>query len=217
MQAMGKFLRKVWTPPLRFPPSLVMNVILECCQVSFLLVCWEGMCSADRPTRFLVQRFGHRFVGPDTFVFETERYLHTACQLGKGAEGAVHLGFHLDTGRAVAIKTIRLALVEQPGFEEKLTRGMEFMMSANHGSIVKLFHVAKTGSCWYQYLEYIDGGDLQMYMRQHGALPEAKAKVRRLRVEAPLLRLLMHTRRSCFASCCNRSRSCAARTSGTAT
>lgn len=154
-EAMGSLLTRLWklplAPELRAQPTLLMRVVHEC-----------------------VVRFGTRFVGADTYIFQG--YLHTGCRLGQGGEGAVHLGVELASSRLVAIKSIRSEVLEQPGVEDKLNRCIDFLRAANDASIVKLYHVAKTNSSWFLYLEFIDGGDLQEYMHKNKILAEPKAK-----------------------------------------
>ncbi len=150
---------------------------------------WEtsGQFSAQACdiTRACIKCFQSRILGADTFEFGD--FVHTSLFLGKGTEGVVHLGFQISqNGRRVAIKTISRSKIDQNGWETPLNKGFAFLQKANHPSIVKLYHVQKLETCWYVYMEHIDGGDLRSFLCKQDAskkeplvrdmLSEAKAK-----------------------------------------
>ncbi len=114
-------------------------------------------------TRACIGVFQSRFLGADTFEFGD--FVHTSQWLGKGTEGVVHLGFQIShNGRRVAVKKIERSLIDLHHWDELLNKGFQFLQKANHPSIVKLYHVEKLDSCWYAYMEYIDGGDLRSFL-----------------------------------------------------
>jgi serine/threonine protein kinase len=136
-------------------------------------------------TRTCIGVFQSRFLGADTF--EHKDFVHTSHYLGKGTEGVVQLGFQLSQGgRRVAIKKIEQSLIDRHHWADALNTGFAFLLKADHPSIVKLYHVERLPSCWYVYMEYIDGGDLRSFLFNEDSsrkeapvkmvLSEAKAK-----------------------------------------
>jgi hypothetical protein len=123
-------------------------------------------------TRVCIKSFQSRILGADTFEYGD--YVHTSKLLGRGTEGMVHLGFQISqNGRRVAIKTVERKLIDEHNWEGPLEKGFTFLRKANHPAIVKLFHVQKLDTCWYVYMEHIDGGDLKSFLCKQD--PSSKA------------------------------------------
>jgi eukaryotic-like serine/threonine-protein kinase len=98
-------------------------------------------------------------------------------ELGRGAMGVVYRAHDPLLSRTVAIKTINMDL-EQDGMEEYEAR---FYMEAkaagglNHGNIVIVYDIGKTGNLAYMAMEYIDGVELRTMLSQGQALPVAQS------------------------------------------
>jgi hypothetical protein len=148
-----RLLTQLWTPPVELPQDVAMI------------------------TQKAIARFESRFLGADTFVFGD--FIHTSLLLGSGSEGMVHLGFQLSSGKCVAIKKIEKAMLLQSRlFEQALDKQFEFLSKTDHSSIVKLYHIEKLPSCWYVYMDFIDGGDLDAFLTKKDARrPKEKMKV----------------------------------------
>lgn len=165
-EACGQICRIVSTlaiPPVNSPEESRLQQSLR----KLMPRLWESSAQfsaqACEITRLCIKSFQSRLLGADTFEFGD--FVHTSLWLGKGTEGVVHLGFQISqNGRRVAIKTIERALIDQHSWEGPLDKGFAFLQKANHPGIVKLFHVQKLDTCWYVYMEHIDGGDLRSFL-----------------------------------------------------
>ncbi|MGH9632639.1 MAG: serine/threonine-protein kinase [Bryobacteraceae bacterium] len=85
-------------------------------------------------------------------------------ELGRGAMGIVHRALDPSIGRTVAIKTIRLSELADPGERSKL-RDRLFLEAQSagilsHPGIVTIYDVAEQGDTAYITMEYVDGPTL---------------------------------------------------------
>lgn len=124
----------------------------------------------DRLTRYqlgkvLGGRASDLFIGP--YVI-TDR-------LGAGGMGKVYRGRDASTGRPVALKVVRSALVENPTVRGRYAREVQTASLLNHPNIVAVFDAGESNGRVYMAMEFVDGIDLARMMREFEmlAVPEA--------------------------------------------
>ena len=97
-------------------------------------------------------------------------------QLGQGAMGTVYLGEHLGLKKKVALKLLHPDLQVS---DDSLARFQREGMAAgrfNHPHAIQIFDFDKSeGRNFYLAMEYVDGMDLGLFLRQKGRLPVAQA------------------------------------------
>jgi len=97
-------------------------------------------------------------------------------QLGQGAMGTVYLGEHLGLKKKVALKLLHPDLQVS---DESLARFQREGMAAgrfNHPHAIQIFDFDKSeGRNFYLAMEYVEGMDLGLFLRQKGRLPVAQA------------------------------------------
>lgn len=124
----------------------------------------------DRLTRYqlgkvLAGRAADLFIGP---YVVTDR-------LGAGGMGKVYRGRDPATGRPVALKVIRSALVENPTVRGRYAREVQTAGQLNHPNIVRVFDAGEDNGRVFMAMEFVDGIDLARMMREFEmlAVPEA--------------------------------------------
>ncbi|MEQ1894332.1 MAG: serine/threonine-protein kinase, partial [Planctomycetota bacterium] len=97
-------------------------------------------------------------------------------QLGQGAMGTVYLGEHLGLRKKVALKLLHPDLQVS---DDSLARFQREGMAAgrfNHPHAIQIFDFDKSeGRIFYLAMEYVEGMDLGLFLRQKGRLPVAQA------------------------------------------
>jgi serine/threonine-protein kinase len=95
-------------------------------------------------------------------------------ELGRGAMGVVYLATDPNIGRAVAIKTIRLAEVHKPEererLRERLFREARSAGMLSHPGIVTIYDVDQQGDLAYIAMEFVDGPTLDFVLSQEQAI-----------------------------------------------
>ena len=95
-------------------------------------------------------------------------------ELGRGAMGVVYLATDPNIGRAVAIKTIRLAEVHKPEererLRERLFREARSAGRLSHPGIVTIYDVDQQGDLAYIAMEFVDGPTLDYVLSQEQAI-----------------------------------------------
>ncbi|MER7844385.1 protein kinase [Kitasatospora sp. NPDC096077] len=100
--------------------------------------------------------------------------------LGGGSMGDVWLAEDEVLGRRVAVKVVKPALLDEPGFAERFHAEARVMAQLRHPGIVGVYdygHTAADGraSVGYLVMELIDGEPLSAVLERRGALPVAEA------------------------------------------
>ena len=80
--------------------------------------------------------------------------------VGQGGMGVVFLGHDRQTGRRVAIKTLRADAEWQPNALERFQREAELLRQLNHPNIVQVFAIVEQDGGTYIVMEYVEGGSL---------------------------------------------------------
>ncbi|MBW2296781.1 MAG: CHASE2 domain-containing protein [Deltaproteobacteria bacterium] len=111
-------------------------------------------------------------VKPTLGRYEVER------QLGKGAMGVVYLGKDPRINRTTAIKTFRFTddfdEDEIGDLKEKFFREAESAGTLSHPNIVTIYDAGDEQDLAYIAMEYLEGEDLQKYIRKDSLLPMRK-------------------------------------------
>ncbi|XP_038199711.1 sperm motility kinase-like [Arvicola amphibius] len=92
--------------------------------------------------------------------------------LGCGAFGEVILAQHLPTKTQVAIKVLE----KEYNDEEYIRSEVAIHKSLHHNNIIQLFHAINTLQATYLVMEYLEGKDLLMLIREVGCLQEEEAR-----------------------------------------
>ncbi len=111
-------------------------------------------------------------VKPTLGRYEVER------QLGKGAMGVVYLGKDPRINRTTAIKTFRFTDDFEEGeiseLKQKFFREAESAGTLSHPNIVTIYDAGDEQDLAYIAMEYLEGEDLQQYIRKDNLLPMRK-------------------------------------------
>ncbi|XP_053551398.1 serine/threonine-protein kinase MARK2-like [Bombina bombina] len=94
--------------------------------------------------------------------------------LGKGSYAEVRLAQHIKTGKQVAVK-----IIDKNNFDplcvEQISQESKFLRLLNHPNIVQLYEEIETSDALYFVMEYVSGGNLFNYLKDHGRMEENKA------------------------------------------
>ncbi|TKY63311.1 Serine/threonine-protein kinase ATG1 [Spatholobus suberectus] len=96
-------------------------------------------------------------------------------QIGEGSFSKVWHGRHKVHGTEVAIKEISMHRLNKK-LQESLMSEIYILKRINHPNIICLHDIIQVPGKIHLVLEYCEGGDLSMYIQQHGRVPEATAK-----------------------------------------
>lgn len=99
--------------------------------------------------------------------------------LGKGSMGTVYLAEHTMMRRRVALKVLPFDHEQQPAYLDRFFREARAVASLDHANIVRAYDVGKEHEdkrdVYYLAMEYINGQDLQKYVKENGALNFVRA------------------------------------------
>jgi serine/threonine-protein kinase len=87
--------------------------------------------------------------------------------IGEGGMARIYRGFHAELNRYAAIKVINWGLQEDPEFTERFRREAQAIASLRHPNIVQIFDFGKHTSGYFMVMEFIDGSDLAVRLRQY--------------------------------------------------
>jgi serine/threonine-protein kinase len=111
-------------------------------------------------------------------------------ELGRGAMGVVYKALDPAIGRTVAIKTIRLSEMTDPGerqrVRDRLLREAQSAGVLSHPNIITVYDVLEQEDFAYIFIEYVNGSSLEKLVRK-GSLPDSSALLRFLRQVAEAL------------------------------
>jgi serine/threonine-protein kinase len=103
-------------------------------------------------------------------------------RLGEGGVSEVFKAWDTEHGRIVALKVLRQHLAGHSEMVHQLQRELQAITLLSHPNIVKTYEAQHDGSIHYFAMEYIEGMDLDRFVRQVGPLtiPEACDYVRQV-------------------------------------
>ncbi len=91
-------------------------------------------------------------------------------QIGKGGMGDVYLAEHRLMQRAVALKVINHALIDNPQAVERFRREVQAAAALSHPNIVSAFDAEQSGSVHFLAMEFVEGTNLAEVVKQQGPL-----------------------------------------------
>ncbi len=92
-------------------------------------------------------------------------------QLGEGGISEVYKAWDTIKGREVALKVMRTQLAQRPDAERQFQRELEAVTRLSHPNVIKTYDAGLAGSVHYLAMEYVEGMDLDKFVRKVGPLP----------------------------------------------
>mgnify|MGYP001370645992 CR=1 FL=1 len=92
-------------------------------------------------------------------------------RLGEGGVSEVFKAWDTIRGRAVALKVLRQHLTGQSAALREFQRELRTVIRLSHPNIIKTFDASQVGALHYFAMEFIEGLDLDRYVRRAGPLP----------------------------------------------
>lgn len=86
--------------------------------------------------------------------------------IGEGGMARIYRGYHAELNRDAAIKVINWGLQEDPEVTERFRREAQAIAKLRHPNIVQIFDFGKHTSGYFMAMEFIDGDDLAVTMRE---------------------------------------------------
>jgi Protein kinase domain len=144
---------------------------------------------------FVNRRIYHLVVDPDRLQKSFKPVAHETTQLaqqmlgqytdlepiGRGGMGEVYRAWQASLNRTVAIKVLARHLADEAEYITRFEREAKAVASLQHPNIVQIYALDASAELAYMVMEYIEGDNLAMLLKQCGALPVAE--VRRLVTE----------------------------------
>lgn len=97
-------------------------------------------------------------------------------KLGKGTYGKVQLAINRETGREVAIKTIKKSKIENEQDLERVRREIQIMSSIEHPHIIHIYEVFENKDKIVLVMQYAPGGELYEYVSHSRLLDDCEAR-----------------------------------------
>jgi predicted Ser/Thr protein kinase len=94
--------------------------------------------------------------------------------LGQGGMGVVYKARQRHLNRLVAVKILPPAAGADPAFAERFTREAQALAQLNHPNIVQVYDFGRTAEFFYIVMEFVDGANLRVLIR-NGHLEPAQA------------------------------------------
>jgi serine/threonine-protein kinase len=104
----------------------------------------------------------------DGFVMGQYRILD---ELGRGGMGRVFKAEHMTMGRVVALKILNPTLTKTEKARQLFHREVKNAAKLNHPNIVTAFDANQVGERCFLVMEFVDGPNLQDFVKEHGPLP----------------------------------------------
>ncbi len=87
-------------------------------------------------------------------------------RLGEGGMGTVYRATDLQSGKTVALKTPRIALLEDPAFFKRFQREMQALLQLRHPYIVPVLDVGEHKRIPFFVMPYLSGGNLRQRLKE---------------------------------------------------
>jgi Protein kinase domain len=94
---------------------------------------------------------------------------------GRGGMGVVYRAVQLQLNRAVAIKVIAPALMDDSDIRRRFMRESRLAASIEHPNVIPIHYVGDEDGVAYIAMRYVPGDDLRTLVRREGGLPPARA------------------------------------------
>lgn len=120
--------------------------------------------------------------GTDPFIGTKLGSYEITEAIGEGGMARIYKGFHAELNRFTAIKVVNWGLQEDPEFTERFRREAQAIAILRHPNIVQIFDFGKHTSGYFMVMEFIDGSDLQVQLREYRAREELLPKDKVIRV-----------------------------------
>ena len=91
--------------------------------------------------------------------------------LGQGGMGAVYKAQDRELGRAIAIKTIRTDLAEDTEVLQRFKQEIIVARQVTHKNVIRIYDLCEDAGLRFITMEYIEGEDLNKYVKRCGKLP----------------------------------------------
>jgi predicted Ser/Thr protein kinase len=92
--------------------------------------------------------------------------------LGQGGMGVVYKARQRHLNRLVAVKILPPSVGSDPAFAERFTREAQALAQLNHPNIVQVYDFGRTEEFFYFIMEYVDGVNLRVLIREGQLAPE---------------------------------------------
>ena len=96
-------------------------------------------------------------------------------RLGEGGAGQVFKARHIHMQRVVALKVIRSELLAEAEVVTRFYREIQVASQLSHPNVVQAYDAGPAGATHLLAMEFVDGLDLERFVRQHGPLPVGQA------------------------------------------
>ncbi|MBX3412736.1 MAG: protein kinase [Pirellulales bacterium] len=110
--------------------------------------------------------------GRDRFYLGRYRLID---RIGKGGMGVVFKAQHDVMARTVALKVMARHLLKKPRAVERFNREVKTAAALHHPNIITAFDADRVGNTHFLVMEYVEGSDLNAWLRARGPLPIAAA------------------------------------------
>lgn len=116
--------------------------------------------------------FQENLVEPPT----NDQFYSISGLLGQGAFGKVMLGYHILTGKKIAMKAIDKSHLQNEHAKRKIFREVYILKKIRSNYVVRILEVFETEQNFLIVMEYMSGGDLLKYLKTNGKFSEEKCK-----------------------------------------
>jgi eukaryotic-like serine/threonine-protein kinase len=96
-------------------------------------------------------------------------------QIGRGATGRVYKARHRTMNRPVAVKVLSADLTRTPAARQAYQREVRAAAQLNHPNIVTAYDANELAERFYLVLEFVDGPNFEILLRERGPLPISEA------------------------------------------
>jgi eukaryotic-like serine/threonine-protein kinase len=111
-------------------------------------------------------------IEPGTIIGERFEVLQL---LGEGGMGAVYKAHDRELERDVALKLIRPELARNPEILQRFKHELILARQVTHRNVIRIFDLGQAAGHKYITMEYLDGRDLRVVLREKGKLPPEEA------------------------------------------
>jgi eukaryotic-like serine/threonine-protein kinase len=95
--------------------------------------------------------------------------------LGEGGMGAVYKAHDRELERDVALKLIRTELARNPEILQRFKQELILARQVTHRNVIRIFDLGQADGHKYITMEYLEGRDLRVILREKGKLPPEEA------------------------------------------